>query len=114
MDPRISVILRGLQMMTEIPFKHEIVHAKQSLPAENIEIPSSMQDRVDKLDPGQRRALEIALNDCVVLIQGPPGTGLFSFSARIFFSSELLLKLASPISLFLTLFRKKLHWCSFD
>ena len=70
-------ILRGLQMMAKIPFKEEIVHSKQSLPALDspISVPDAMADRVGKLDSGQQHALSIALNDRVALIQGPPGTG---------------------------------------
>ena len=66
-------ILRGLQMMTEVPFKNEIVNAERSLPAEDapIAIPTSMKDRVAKLDNGQHDALCAALNDRVSLIQGP-------------------------------------------
>ncbi len=65
-------ILRGLQMMTEVPFKNEIVNAERSLPAADapIAIPDSMKDRVEKLDDGQHEALRVALNDRLALIQG--------------------------------------------
>lgn len=65
-------ILRGLQMITEIPFKHEIVSAKPSLPAvgDEIVIPDNLQSKVVSLDPGQRSALDAALKDRVALIQG--------------------------------------------
>lgn len=85
-------ILRGLQMMTEVPFKHEIINAEESLPAEDapIVIPASLKDRVDKLDNGQQEALGAALNDRVSLIQGPPGTGksfIGTLLAEIFLAS---------------------------
>ena len=86
-------ILRGLQMMTEVPFKHEIVNAAKSLPADDapVTIPASMKDRVDKLDNGQHEALNAALNDRVALIQGPPGTGksfIGTLLAEIFLASS--------------------------
>lgn len=75
-------ILRGLQMMTEVPFKNEIVNAERSLPAADapIAIPASMKDRVEKLDNGQHEALCAALNDRLCLIQGPPGEILHMYS----------------------------------
>lgn len=65
-------ILKGLQMMTEIPFKHEIVNAKPSLPVggDKIEIPDKLNSKVAGLDAGQSNALDAALKDRVALIQG--------------------------------------------
>ena len=59
-------------MMTDIPFKHEIVNAKPSLPVggDMIEIPDKLKSKVAALDAGQSNALDAALKDRVVLIQG--------------------------------------------
>jgi hypothetical protein len=94
-------ILNGLQMMTEVPFKHEIVDAKQSLPAGDapITIPDSMEHRVNSLDNGQRNALNTAMNDRVALVQGPPGTGKSFIGALL---AELFLAATDHIILVVT------------
>ena len=65
-------ILRCLQLMVEIPFKHEIVNAGPSLRADDhtIKVSDKLKSKVDALDPGQHEALESALTNRVALIQG--------------------------------------------
>lgn len=86
-------ILRGLQTMTEIPFKHEIVNAKPSLPAEGpvITIPDELKTKVDALDPRQRAALDTALRNRVALIQGKLKACFFISNSCLVLLKELFL-----------------------
>jgi hypothetical protein len=78
-------VLRSLQLITDIPFREELVPSASPLLSPKYpdlphgtllfeNLPSKLKDQVAS-DPSQAQAVKLALRSRVALIQGPPGTG---------------------------------------